>query len=84
MSSTRVRGLAGRVRAASECPELLSFFSVLNKWRNCIQADGDHEISFVRRLVCRTWFEYVAKVGYLILTLERADSHPFVDGTGDA
>lgn len=49
MSSTSVHGLAGGLGqgAASECQELLSFFffSVLNKRRNCIQADGDCEIN---------------------------------------
>ena len=49
MSSTSVHGLAGGLGqgAASECQELLSFFFflVLNKRRNCIQADGDCEIN---------------------------------------
>lgn len=71
--------------AASECQKLLSFFffSVLDKQRNCIQADGDREINCVTRLVCRTWFRYhVAEMADLILNLRQADPHRLVDGQG--
>lgn len=88
MSSTSVHGFAGGPGwgAASECQELLSFFffSVLNKQRNCIQADGDRKINCVTRLVCRTWFwYYVAEMAALILNLRQADPYRLVDGRGD-
>ena len=77
---------AGGQGAASECQKLLSFFffSVLDKPRNCIQADGDRKINCVTRLVCRTWFRYhVAEMADLILNLRQADPHRLVDGRGN-
>ena len=57
---------------------------VLNKQRNCIQADGDRKINCVTRLVCRTWFwYYVAEMAALILNLRQADPYRLVDGRGD-
>lgn len=75
MSNRRIHGLAVDVRVAPECQGLLLFlflffFTVLNKLRNCIQAYGDQNISFVTRLVCRIWFGYVTEMDFLTLNLE--------------
>lgn len=69
MSARRIHGLAVSVRAASECQGLLSFFSFSVMKKLSIQGDGDQNISFVTRLVWRTWFVYVANMGFLILNL---------------
>lgn len=76
MSNRRIHDLAVDVRAmrVRGCLFIYFFFTVLNKLRNYIQANGDQNSSFITTLVWRTWFVCVAKMGVLTLSLEWADS----------